>query len=450
MEERQAPLFDGKSLRRLILPLITEQFLAVAIGMADTAMVASNGEAAVSGVSLVDSINLLLMNIFAALATGGAIVASQYLGREEGKRANAAAGQLVLIVAVLSSLVMGVCLALNGSILRLVFGKIDGEVMDNARVYFFWSALSYPFLALYNAGAALFRAANNAKVSMLTSALMNVINIAGNAWLIFGLHMGVAGAAIASLVSRVVGAVLILCLLRFRAPIIRLESLWRLGVQPAMIRNILKFGVPGGLENGIFQIGRLMTTGLVSTFGTVAIAANAVGGSVAAFPQIPGTAVGLALVTVVGRCIGAGRPEEAKRYMRRLTGLAYAAMAALNLLLLALLPLVTGMYHLNPDTTRVAMELLACCAVGTIFFWPASFVLPNGLRAAGDVRFTMTVSILSMWVFRIGFSYLLAQYLGLGVLGVWLAMIIDWVVRVVCFSIRFFSGRWQGKNLLKE
>ena len=441
-------MFTAKDLRKLILPLIVEQFLAVTIGMADTIMVASTGEAAMSSVSLVDAINILLINIFSALATGGAIVASQYLGREDNKRANVAAKQLLLVTTAMSVFIMAVCLIGRNPILDLIFGKIEPEVMDNCRVYFFWSALSYPFLAVYNAGAALYRSMGNSKVSMLTSTLMNAINIAGNALLIFGFHMGVAGAAIASLFARMVGAVLITCLLRFNPHVIQLEAVFKLDFQPEMIKNILKFGVPTGLENGMFQIGRLMTQGLVATFGLTATTANAIGMSLSAFPQIPGTAIGLAMVTVVGQCIGARRQEEAKRYTLKLTGLAYLAMGALNLVMLALLPVVIGIYNPSPATAALARELMLYCIACTILLWPASFVLPNGLRAAGDVRFTMTVSIVSMWAFRIGFSYLLAKGLQMGVLGVWIAMTIDWAFRILCFAIRFFRGKWMNKQLI--
>lgn len=375
-------------------------------------------------------------------------MASQYLGREDNKRANVAAKQLLLVTTAMSAFIMAVCLIGRNPILDLIFGKIEPEVMDNCRVYFFWSALSYPFLAVYNAGAALYRSMGNSKVSMLTSTLMNAINIAGNALLIFGFHMGVAGAAIASLFARMVGAVLITCLLRFKPHVIQLEAVFKLDFQPEMIKNILKFGVPTGLENGMFQIGRLMTQGLVATFGLTATTANAIGMSLSAFPQIPGTAIGLAMVTVVGQCIGARRQEEAKRYTLKLTGLAYLAMGALNLVMLALLPVVIGIYNPSPATAALARELMLYCIACTILLWPASFVLPNGLRAAGDVRFTMTVSIVSMWAFRIGFSYLLAKGLQMGVLGVWIAMTIDWAFRILCFAIRFFRGKWMNKQLI--
>lgn len=299
-------MFNRKQLARLIWPLIVEQFLAVAIGMADTVMVTSCGEAAVAGVSLVDSINVLLINIFSALATGGAILASQYIGRQDKEQANVAAKQLVLVTAGISVLVMAICLFANASLLHMVFGEAEADVMTNAETYFFWSALSYPFLALYNAGAALFRAMGNSRISMFTALLMNALNIGGNALLIYGMNMGVAGAAIASLVSRFVGAAIMLALLRLRHQMIRLDSLIRLGFHPPMIRQILGVGVPNGLENGMFQIGKILVQRLITVLGTASISANAVANTVAALPQIPGAAIGLAMITVVGQCIGAG------------------------------------------------------------------------------------------------------------------------------------------------
>ena len=441
-------MFNRKQLARLIWPLIVEQFLAVAIGMADTVMVTSCGEAAVAGVSLVDSINVLLINIFSALATGGAILASQYIGRQAKEQANVAAKQLVLVTAGISVLVMAICLFANASLLHMVFGEAEADVMTNAETYFFWSALSYPFLALYNAGAALFRAMGNSRISMFTALLMNALNIGGNALLIYGMNMGVAGAAIASLVSRCVGAAIMLALLRLRHQMIQLDSLIRLGFHPPMIRQILGVGVPNGLENGMFQIGKILVQRLITVLGTASISANAVANTVAALPQIPGAAIGLAMITVVGQCIGAGEQDQAKSYTLRLTGLAYASMSVLCILEVVLVAPIVGFFNLSAQTAELARQLLVYHGITCLIMWPASFVLPNGLRAAGDVRFTMLVSILSMWVFRIGFSYLLVDMLHMGVLGVWVAMTIDWLVRVIVFSIRLFTGGWRNKHLI--
>ena len=436
-------MFSRKAVYALVLPLMVEQLLGVTIGMADTVMVSSCGEAAVSGVSLVDSINILLIQIFAAMATGGAIVSAQYLGRQNREKANLSAKQLFFIVAVLSCFIMLLCLALNNPLLHLIFGSAEESVMANCETYFFWSALSYPFIGLYNAGAALFRSMNNSKVSMLTSLGMNTINVSGNALLIFGFQMGVAGAAIATLVSRVVGAAVMLLLLLRPHNVIYIDTFRRFRPDWRMVRTILAIG----MENGMFQIGKILVQGLVASLGTIAIASNAVAGSVAGIPQIPGAAIGLGLITIVGRCVGANEYEQARKYIIRLTGLAYVAMAVLSAgLILAARPVIQC-YGLLGETSDLAFELLVANCLASIVLWPASFVLPNGLRAANDVKFTMTVSVLSMWIFRIGFSYLLVYGFQMGVLGVWVAMFIDWGVRIIAFVARFLSGKWTAKKL---
>lgn len=441
-------MFNRKQLARLIWPLIVEQFLAVAIGMADTVMVTSCGEAAVAGVSLVDSINVLLINIFSALATGGAILASQYIGRQDKEQANVAAKQLVLVTAGISVLVMAICLFANASLLHMVFGEAEADVMTNAETYFFWSALSYPFLALYNAGAALFRAMGNSRISMFTALLMNALNIGGNALLIYGMNMGVAGAAIASLVSRFVGAAIMLALLRLRHQMIRLDSLIRLGFHPPMIRQILGVGVPNGLENGMFQIGKILVQRLITVLGTASISANAVANTVAALPQIPGAAIGLAMITVVGQCIGAGEQDQAKSYTLRLTGLAYASMSVLCILEVVLVAPIRRLFQPVGADGGAGKAVAGLSRHHLLDHVARLLCVANGLRAAGDVRFTMLVSVLSMWVFRIGFSYLLVDMLHMGVLGVWVAMTIDWLVRVIVFSIRLFTGGWRNKHLI--
>ena len=412
-------MFSNKDLSRLILPLIVEQFLAVTIGMADTVMVSSVGEAAMSGVSIVDTLNILLINLFSALATGGAIVTSQYLGRGERKNANAAARQLVFSTAFLSLVIMALCLVFRRQMLYGIFGHAEQDVMANALMYFLVTALSYPFIAVYNAGAALFRSMGNSRVSMLTSIVMNAVNIIGNAVCIYGLKMGVLGAALPTLLSRITGAVLIMFLLRDNRHPIFITQLTHIRPDWSMIKRILGIGIPNGLENGMFQIGKIMVQSLVTSFGTVAVAANAVANSVGGIPQIPAVAIGLAMVTVVGQCVGAGDYDAARRYIIRLSKYSYLSMFLTNLpFVLALTPII-GCFNLHPETAEVARQVLLSNSACMIFIWVPSFTLPNGLRAANDVKYTMTMSVLSMWIFRVGFSYILGQYLGLGLLGAW-------------------------------
>ena len=440
-------MFTKKDIARLMIPLVIEQVLAVAIGMADTMMVSSCGEAAVSGVSLVDSINILLINIFSALATGGAIICSQFIGRDDKENTNKAAKQLVASVFLVSSIIMVFCLFLNQPILSVVFPNTDNSVMTNCVTYFFWSAISYPFLGLYNAGAALFRSMGNSKITMIVSVTMNLLNITGNAILIFGFQMGVAGAAIATLVSRIFGAVVMLWLLRFRSHGITIDSLthWRLDFK--LIRHILAIGIPNGLENGMFQIGKILVQGFVASYGTVAIAANAVANSIASVAVIPGAAVGLGMITIVGQCVGAQKFKEAKQYIFKLTGLAYGMMIVVNILIVLLLNPLISLFSLSIETAAITYDLLLFHSIMSSILWPAAFTLPNGLRAANDVRFTMFVSVLSMWLCRIGLSYVLGTMLNMQVFGIWIAMTIDWVFRIIFFLIRICGNRWKQKSV---
>lgn len=442
-------MFSARDLRRLILPLVIEQILLVTVGMADTMMVSTVGQEAISAISLVDSINLLLINIFSALGTGGAIVTAQYLGREDDENASLAAKQLIYVVGAVSAAIMVVCLAANGPILRLLFGQVEPEVMSGSRLYFYITALSYPFIGVYNGGAAVFRAMGNSKVSMLCSALMNLINIGGNAILIYGLGTGVEGAAIATLLSRMAAAVVILWLLCKGGGRVQLNQLTKPEYSPEMVRGILRVGVPNGLENGMFQIGKILVQGLVASFGTAVIAANAMANNIVMIPHVSGSAIGLAMVTVVGQCVGAGEYDQARSYMLRLLGLIHLSMGSLEVFLCLTAGFWVGLFRLPAETSSIAVQLIRSFTLFAIFFWPSSFALPNGLRAAGDAQFTMLVSTASMWVFRIGCSFLLCSpRIGMGIMGVWMAMYVDWIARCGAFLWRFFSGRWKGRQVI--
>lgn len=442
------PLFTRKALIRLIIPLIIEQALALSVGMIDTIMVAFVGEAAVSGVALVESVNILMIHLFTALATGGAIVAGQYLGRKEEESARHAARQLVIAVTLCSVAVTALALPLNGPILRALFGQVEADVMASARTYFYITAASYPFIAVFNAAAALFRSMGNSRKAMQNALIMNLANLAGNALFIYGFGWGVFGAALSTLLSRMLAAITMMVMLRSPALPVRVRSYSLRGIDTGMIRRILRIGIPNGLENSVFQFGRIIVTGLVALHGTASIAAHAVANSLTGIEVIPGTAIGLAMLTVIAQCVGAGDYAQAKRYARTLTRYAYAAMIALNAVMLAILSPVVGLYNLSAESSALAIQIMVIHGIGAMTIWPPSFVLPNALRAAGDVRFPMTVSILSMFVFRIGVSYLLVYVFRLGVISVWLAMCADWIVRSVCFLWRWRSERWQRYSVL--
>lgn len=441
-------MFDSKSLRKLIIPLIVEQILAVTMGIADTVMVSSCGEAAVSGISLVDSINFLLITLFSSLATGGAVIAAQYIGKGDTETASKSANQLFYASLILSLVLTALTLFFRDASLRLIFGNIEADVMENAKIYFLMSAFSYPFLAIFNSGAALFRSMGDSKTSMLTSAFSNVLNVIGNAILIYGANWGVFGASLATLISRIVAAVIITILLMNPARTLHYAHLHRVQFDFSLVKKILYIGIPNGVENSIFQIGKILVASILAGFGTVSITANAIAGNLASIQIIPGTAIGMAMVTVVGQCIGAKDYEGAKRYAKKLTFLAYVAMWIASALLALFLKPILGFYALSPETSALTTEVFLVHGVCAVVIWAPAFALPNALRAANDVKYTMYVSLFSMWIFRIAFSYVLALWFNMGVIGIWIAMCIDWLVRAIFFLFRFFRGNWMKKTLV--
>lgn len=444
-KDRSHYLFDNKALAALIVPLVIEQFLAVLVGMADSIMVASVGEAAVSAVSLVDSIMILLINIFGALATGGAVIAGQYLGQKKQEHACEAANQLVWFVTLCAVVIMGIMYLGKNFILHVVFGKITPEVAGYAEIYLLIVTASIPFLAIYNAGAAIFRTIGNSKISMQVSLIMNVINVVGNAILIYGFHMGTEGAAIPTLISRVAAAVIMTVLVCDQSLTLHMKKTLRYHFDWGKIRKILYIGVPNGLESSMFQLGKILVLSLVSTFGTYAIAANAVANAVAGFQILPGAAISLAVTTVISRCIGAGDEEQVHYYTKKLHILSYISTFATVMIIIAALPWIVKAYNLSPEAAVAAEQILTFHGIAAIFIWPLAFVLPTVFRAAGDVKMPMIISIVSMWLCRIVLSYIIGEYLGLGVFGVWVAMIIDWCVRCGGYVWHYRSGKWKGK-----
>lgn len=442
-QDRRHYLFSNRELANLIGPLVIEQLLAVFVGMADSIMVANVGEAAVSGVSLVDNIMILIINIFAALATGGAVVAGQYIGRKDEKSACKAATQLVWFVSLSAVAIMIFVYFGKDIILNQVFGHITAEVKGHADIYLLIVTASIPFIALYNGGAAIFRAMGNSQVSMRVSLLMNAINVTGNAILVFGLRIGTAGVAIPTLISRMVAAIVITVLLCNQTRILHIERTLKFRFDGRMIRKILAIGVPNGLENSMFQLGKILVLSLVSTFGTYAIAANAVSNAIALFQILPGMAISLAITTVISQCVGANDYEQVHYYLKKLLVIIYVAMAGTVALIFLALPLILKAYNLSDQTAAAATNIIHFHGISAMIIWPLSFALPAAYRAAGDAKACMYTSIVSMWIFRIGFSYLVGKYMGLGVFGVWVAMVIDWVVRAICFVIRYFNGKWK-------
>ena len=439
-------LFSNRRLIRLIIPLMIEQGLTILVGMADGVMVASVGEAAIPGVSLVDMIAAVILVLFAALATGGAVVTSQFLGARNMEKAQRSAGQLILMAVSLGVLIMVPCLLLSEQLLMLCFGAIAPDVKAAGLIYLRITAFSFPFLALYNAGAAIYRSVGNSKVSMEASMLMNVINVVGNAFCIFVLKWGVVGVAVPTLISRMAAGIYMM--VKCANPGLQLRPT-RKGlttIDQQMMGSILKIGVPSACENCFFSLGRLIVASMITLFGTSQVSANAVAGNIDRVGIIIGQAMGLAMVTVVGQCIGARDTEQAKYYTGKLLGWTYLAQGLTNVLIVIFVGNLVDFYSaLAPETRALAMRLSTIHASLAIVFWPISFVLPNALRAANDVKYTMWVGIFSMLACRILGSWVLCVHFGWGATGVWIAMVIDWVCRTSFFVPRVLSGKWKTK-----
>ena len=440
----ESRLFSKKDLRKLIIPLILEQTLAITVGMADTMMISSAGEAAVSGVSLVDMFNNLIISVLAALATGGAVVTSQCIGAGRREEACRSARQLVSTEAAITIGISVLVLLFHRQILGLFFGQIETDVMQNAIIYLIISVFSFPLLAVYDSCAALYRSMGNAQITLKISLLMNVINVVGNAIGVYVLKLGVAGVAIPSLVSRGVAGVVLFTLLHNPDNLVFLTR-EKFKVDATIVKRILFIGIPSGIENGIFQLGRVLVVSIIAAFGTSQIAANGVANSLDSMGCIVGQAMSLAMITVIGRCVGAGEEGQVRYYTKKLLGETYFYTAVINSIILLLLPWILQIYGLGEETTRLSYILVMIHDGMAIFLWPASFVLPNMLRACNDVKYTMVVSIFSMITFRIGFSYVFGVHMGWMAVGVWAAMVIDWVFRVLCFVGRYLAGTWRKK-----
>lgn len=441
-------MFSGAQLRRLITPLIIEQLLMMLVGMLDTVMVSKAGEAAISGVSIVNDVNNLIIALLSALAGGGSVIVSQYLGYEDRENTQKSASQLVMISFVISLILGMLCFVFHASILHLLYSSIEADVYASAKAYFWITALSFPFLGIYNSGTALYRSMNHTKVTMWVSMLMNLINLVGNYICVYLMGMGAAGVAIPTLISRIVAAIVMfaLCMNKENPVYILLKDVF--SFQKDIIAKILSIAIPNGVENGLFQLGKVLVSTFVATYGTMQIAANGVTNSLSTLCYVTEMAMQLAVVTVVGQCVGANDYEQAKYYIRKMFIIGYGLAIVDNLLLFVLSPYALKLYSLSGETMQIAETILSMeCIAVSIMHVPA-FVLPSCTRAAGDAKYTMYVGVISMFVARVFGAYMLGTVLGMGVVGTRIAMYIDWGVRIIFFVWRYFSGKWMNYRLV--
>ena len=448
MQEKSQHLYSNLDLRKLLIPIIIEQLLSSLMGTADTMMVSNIGSAAISAVSLVDSINILVIQALSALAAGGAILCSQYLGSNNKKEANYSAQQVIFVMVFLSVILSAFCLIFRDPLLSLIFGKIEADVMSNSQIYFLLTLLSFPFIAIYDAGASIMRAQNNSRNPMIISVISNFLNIGGNAILIFGFGLGVRGAAISTLVSRIFCAVVVMWQLRNNNAPICITNYFLIRPDWSLIKKILFIGIPSGIENSMFQFGKLAIQSTVSTLGTVAIAAQAMTNILENLNGIAALGIGIGLMTVVGQCLGAGRKDEAIYYIKKLSWLAEAVVIASCLLVFVLTKPITILAGMEPASAKLCLSMITFITIVKPISWVISFIPGYGMRAAGDVKFSMITSCCTMWLCRVSLCVYLCRLWGFGPIAVWIGMFSDWTLRAIVFGIRFHSRKWLNHHVI--
>lgn len=441
-------IFSNVDIRKLLIPIMLENLLASLMGTVDTMMVSNVGASAVSAVSLVDSINILVIQALSALAAGGAILCSQYIGSSNPKGANRAARQVFLVMTVLSVFISAICLILRVPMLKFIFGSVEAEVMADSQAYFLFTLLSFPFIGLYDAGASIMRAQKDSKSPMTISIISNFLNIGGNAILIFGLGMGVAGAAISTLASRVFCAVVVIIKLRNPYQTICVNRYYTIRPDWDLIKRVLYIGIPSGIENSMFQFGKLAIQSTVSTLGTVAIAAQAMTNILENLNGIAAIGIGIGLMTVVGQCLGAGRKDEAVYYIKKLSLVSEVVIIASCLIIFILTKPITMLAGMEPASARLCFEMITFITIVKPICWVPSFIPPYGLRAAGDVKFSMIVSCCTMWLCRVSLCIYLCRVWGFGPIAVWIGMACDWMLRSIIFTARFHSRKWLNHHVI--
>ena len=438
-------LFSNRYLIRMFVPLLLEMILSRTIGFVDALMVAGAGESVLSGVSLVGSINELSHYLFSAMTTGGSVIVAQILGTRDYEKTNHASKQLIWSSFLIAFIIMAFAMIFHKQILSLAFGKVDADVMKSASVYFFIMVMGYPLSAISDSCSAILRIAGDTKTTMYISLFGNLLNVCGNAILIFGFHLGAAGAALASLFTGVICCSLRIFIMHKKSNTIYIDNIFRYKPDFSLVKKICNIGIPSGIDNSLSQFGKVLTVSLISGFGTYQIAANTVAGTLTGFQLIPGGAVGVIMVSIVGQCIGAGEKEQAKYYAKKLLGAIYVLNIVVALIMSIFAHKLVAMYHLSPESSEIAINLVYLHSIFVCILWPAAFSINGAFRAASDVKFSMVVSVATMWICRVGLSFVFGKYMGMGIYGVWYAMIFHWFIRALIFGTRFIRGTWLKK-----
>lgn len=440
--------FSTKYLLLLIMPLFGEQFFSILIGIIDSIMVSSYSEAAISGVSLIDSLYFLFFFLISAFATGGAVVTSQYLGREDYKNAKGAAKQLIYISLIFGISMVIIFIPIQKWLISTIYGPLDQEVFDQSLIYFDYVFYSIPFLCLFSSGSALFRSIGNSKISLKISILMNILNVGLNALLIYGLDLGIKGAGIATLFSRIIAGLLMLIFVTTLNTKIKVEKIYKVDFNWNLLKKIFSISLPNALENSVFQFGKIAVQSIVASLGVASIAANVVVGNLCTFANLPGVAISLASTTIIGQCLGAGEKEQAKYYTKLLVKISIFSISLFSAVLILIKNPVINLYHLSIEASTIANKVSFFVLIMTAILWTFAFATPNILRSAGDVKYTLICSLVSLLLFRILGAIVFTKIINLGLFGVWLAMVVDWICRSSCYISRLKGDTWLSKKVI--
>ena len=445
-QERQT--FSNAALKAMIVPLLIEQLLQVVVGLADTMMVSYAGEAVVAGVGLDTMVYTIFIYLFTAVSAGGAVVVSQYIGSRERDSADLAASQIFHLAGVLSMVCMALMVIFGSELLMAMYPSTEPTTMEACKTYMRIVALSFPANALYNAGAAVYRSMGKTRTTMWVSLAANLINVIGNAIGIFVFHAGAAGVAWPTTISWYVAAIVMTMLCMKNQEGVAVQPGQILKPEVAMARRILGVAIPNSIENTLFQAAKVVLGMLVATFGTSQIAANTTGQTFWSVAACMGMSMGTVFITVVGQCVGAGDTEAAEWYIHKLTRLSLVLATVWNIVVMVLTPILLPLYDLSDETKRLILIIVAIHNLFSALVQPFSGPLSSGLRAAGDVKFTMWASIFATVVCRTFLSFVLAKWLGMGVIGIALAMVLDWCIKAVLDIWRFRSGKWKNYRII--
>lgn len=440
--------FSNKEIFAFFLPVLFENLMIAGLNVADTTMVSYVGETAVAGVSLVSRIDTFVKQFLVAFAQGGSVVLAQYIGADDEHSARSALKTNIKIVFAIGLVIMTLMIVFKAQVLDFLFGGAEKAVIDNSLLYFSYTAISYPFFALYNVGTASFRATGETRTPFAAAVIMMIINLILKYIFIFLLDMGTMGAALSTLVSVAIVGITLVSLLHSHHSKIRISGLFRPEFDFSLAKRILGVSLPNGIENGMFQFGALAIAGLVSGLGTVAIAADALARSVSPLVHSAGSAFSMCIMVLVGQCMGAGDTDDAARYAKHIIKIDYLFTFGNVLLLILFMSPILGIFSVSQAVTDEAYRILLLYSCGSVLFYPSSFALPSALRGSGDTKFVMLVSVSSMFIFRIGAAYIFVNVFSLGVIGTWVAMVCDWVIRGTVFWIRFLKGKWKQNKVI--